>query len=303
MRIFMSHASQDKAFVQAAQARLPAHVRVWLDVDQLYAGHRLSDELRHAVLDENDYVIVFVSEHTLQSAWVGREVVWALEREADLGRPFVVPVMLPGVPLDAAPAGDFAPLWQRIYLQGGDGPAAVGDALGRHLFGLVSAWIETAGDSSRRRFIARLRADLTGFADAAHLMLGVMRNPIPVLAQDADALAALQQHVGDYGRCSDPLIARLPLVRTRARDLFGSNLASEVDRLLTMLEEKVYRGRLFDLNAVLESVNGYETSLQGHATRLKAAEAQREQRLDAAHTVLQQFTRKTLSVMDKLERE
>src|SRR6478735_6634416 len=114
MRIFLSHASDDKALVQALQAGWPAHMRVWLDVDQLYAGHRLGEELRRAILDENDYVVVFVSPTSLQSEWVAQELAWALEVEADIGRPFVVPVFLAGTP-DAAPPGHaFAPLWQRI---------------------------------------------------------------------------------------------------------------------------------------------------------------------------------------------
>ena len=117
MRLFMRNASEDKPFVQALQAALPAHVRVWLDVENLYAGHSLSDELRRAVLDENDYLVLFVSPHSLQSDWVAQEMRWALEREADLLRPFVVPVFLSGTTEEPPAGSQFAPLWKRTYLK------------------------------------------------------------------------------------------------------------------------------------------------------------------------------------------
>lgn len=303
MRIFLSHDSADKPYVTAVQAAMPPHVRVWLDVQQLYAGHRLGDELRRAVLDENDYVVVFVSPRSLASEWVARELAWALEREGDLRRPFVVPVMLPDTALDATPPPAFAPLWQRIYLEGGDDPAEAGHRLAAQLFALASEWIELAGDSSRARFIARLRADLTQFENLAHRMLAALRNPIPVLATREDAQQVLIAAVDAYSRFGDALMGRLGPLQSRVRDLFGGNLAAEADRLFHDLEHKVYRGRLFALNDVVADINRYDGALDGDAAALAAAEDAREAALAAAEKALAQCTRAAAALARKLERE
>jgi hypothetical protein len=301
MRLFLSHASEDKPFVEALRAGLPAHVRVWLDVDNLYAGHRLSDELRRAILDENDYVALFVSPRSLQSDWVARELDWALEREADLVRPFVVPVFLPGTSEVAPSEGPFAALWQRIYVRCPDDAAEGAEELARHLFALLSEWIETAGDSSRKRFIARLRADLTRFKDDAFLMIAAMGAPLEVLSTRAEAHAQFARTVGAYVQFSDAFIARKDALRAQIHSMFGGYLATECDKLLAFVEEKVFRGRLYELNAVVDAVNAYETSLKDDAAALAAAESDKDKRLAKAHAVLQQMTRRTLDLLAKLE--
>ena len=301
MRLFLSHASEDKPFVEALRAGLPAHVRVWLDIDNLYAGHRLSDELRRAILDENDYVALFVSPRALHSDWVARELAWALERETDLLRPFVVPVFLPGTP-DAAPGdGPFAALWQRIYLKCPDDAAQGAVELARHLFALLSEWIEPAGDSSRKRFIARLRADLTRFKDEAFLMLAAMGVPLEVLCTREEAHAQFARTVAAYVQFSDAFIARKDTLRAQTHSMFGGFLATECDKLLAFVEEKVYRGRVFELNAVVDAVNAYETSLKEDAAALAAAETDKAVRLAKAHAVLQQMTKRSLELLAKLE--
>jgi hypothetical protein len=301
VRIFLSHASQDKPFVQAIQACLVPHIRVWLDVEHLYAGNRLSDELRKAILDENDYTIVFVSPNSIASDWVARELAWALEREADLGRPFVVPVFLPGAPVDAAPPGPFAPLWQRIYMVSPVEPAAAAADLSHHLFALLSDWVEQAGDSSRNRFVARLRADLTEFKDRAFLMLAAMGAPIEMLATHSEAHATFARTVDAYVRFSDDFIARKDSLRAQVHSMFGGFVAAETDKALAFVENKVYRGRLFELNAVVDSVNAFEARLQTDPVALQEAEARKADLLAKAHPVLQQMTKRTLALLDMLQ--
>lgn len=303
MRLFLSHASDDKAFVQAVQDALPPHVHVWLDVDNLYAGHQLRDELRRAVLDDNDYVAVFVSPRSLRSQWVARELGWALEREADLRRPFVVPLLLRDAP-EAAPAdAPFAALWSRIYLRCGDAAADAGRQLAHHLFALLSEWIETAGDSSRRRFIAALRGDLTRFKDDAFLMLAAMGVPLQVLATRDEAHAQLARGVAAYVQFSDAFIARKDALRAQAHNLFGGYLAAEFDKLLVFVEEKLYRGSLFALNRVVDAVNAFDGTLRHDAVALAAAEADKGQRIDKARKALQQLTRQSLALVAKLEQQ
>jgi hypothetical protein len=303
MRIFLSHASEDKPQVQAMQANLPGHVQVWLDVEQLYAGQQLGEELRRAILDENDYVVVFVSPRSLMSEWVAQELSWALEVEADLGRTFVVPVFLPRTP-DAPPEGSpFALLWQRIFLRCPEDAAEAGTALSAHLFALASAWIEVNGGSSRKRFIARLRRDLTRFKDDAYLMLAAMGVPIEVLATREEAHAQFARTIGDYVQFSAAFVARKDGLREQIQSLFGGYLAAEAEKLLAYIEQKVYRGRLYELNAVVDAVNAFENRLRNDPEALALAEADKSRRLEAARKVLEPMTKRSLELLSKLEIE
>ena len=313
MRLFLSHASEDKPFVESLRDGLPGHVRAWLDVDQLYAGHSLSEELRRAILDENDYVVVFVGPHSLQSDWVAQELSWALEVEADIGRPFVVPLFLQGTP-EQPPAGSaFAPLWQRIYLPCPADAAAAASALASQLFALASEWIEKAEGSSRKRFIDRLRRDLTRFKDDAYLMLASMGVPIEVLAtreeahaqfaQATSAYAQFAQATGTYAQFAEAFIQRKDGLREQIHGMFGGYLAAEAEKLLAFIDEKVFRGRLYDLNAVVDCINTFATQLPDDRAVLAAADADKAGRLLAARKVLDQMSKRSLDLLAKLELE
>lgn len=303
MRLFLSHASEDKPFVEALRGGLPGHVKVWLDVDQLYAGHSLSEELRRAILDENDYVVVFVGPHSLQSAWVAQELAWALEVEADIGRPFVVPLFLPGTPGQPPQGSAFAPLWQRIYLECPPEPAAAAAALAAQLFALASEWVEKAEGSSRKRFIDRLRRDLTRFKDDAYLMLAAMGVPIEVLATREEAHAQFAQTTSIYTQFADSFTKRKDGLREQIHSLFGGYLAAEAEKLLAFIDEKVYRGRVYDLNAVVDAINTFATKLPDDRAVLAAADADKAQRLAAARKVLDQMSKRSLDLLAKLELE
>lgn len=97
MKIFFSHSSRDNALVRDVKSRLPKHVKVWLDESELLTGMDVESSLRSAINEEADYVVVFLSRTAIQSEWVSRELSWALSREKELGREFVLPVMLDNI--------------------------------------------------------------------------------------------------------------------------------------------------------------------------------------------------------------
>ncbi len=301
MRVFLSHASADKSFVRAVQAALPPHVRTWLDVQELYAGHELRAELRQAVFDDTDYVVLFVSPRALDSEWVARELGWAIEREADLGRPFVVPVFLADTPAAAPAAGALAPMWSRIHIRATDDANAAAAEVARHLFALVSDWIEKTGDSSRKRFITRLRADLTEFKDRAYLMVAAMGASIEMMASHEEAHATFANCVTAYVSFSDDFIGRKDALRAQAHELFGGYVAAQTDQTLAFIESKVYRGHLFDLNAIVDDVNAFERSLKSDALALAAAQDRKQALLAKAQQVLQQMTKRSLALIDMLQ--
>jgi hypothetical protein len=94
MKIFLSHASRDKALVREIRNHLPEHVRSWLDEKQLLIGDDLGGSIKKAIEADTDYVIIFLSRDSVTSKWVKRELAWALKREKQLGRPFVLPMLL-----------------------------------------------------------------------------------------------------------------------------------------------------------------------------------------------------------------
>jgi hypothetical protein len=94
VKIFLSHASRDKQTVTAFKNRLPESLHKWLDVDQLVWGEPLERSLADAIQADVDYFVIFLAADSLESAWVTRELSWALMRESQLKRQFVLPIRL-----------------------------------------------------------------------------------------------------------------------------------------------------------------------------------------------------------------
>lgn len=94
MKIFLSHSSREKPLIRAIVPELPSYIGRWLDEEQLFFGADVDASLKSAIQDQSDFVILFVSREAVDSSWVQRELKWALEREKEIGRPFVLPVVL-----------------------------------------------------------------------------------------------------------------------------------------------------------------------------------------------------------------
>jgi prolyl-tRNA editing enzyme YbaK/EbsC (Cys-tRNA(Pro) deacylase) len=94
MRIFLSHSSRAKPWVRQITDHFPPWIKTWVDEDQLLFGSELAPSLREAINAEADYVVLFFDRDAADSKWVKREVAWALEREEQLDRTFVLPVLL-----------------------------------------------------------------------------------------------------------------------------------------------------------------------------------------------------------------
>ena len=100
MKIFLSHASQSKPIVKGIIKYLPPNVSTWLDENDLLWGDALTVTFESAIKGDVDYVILFVSEMAARSEWVHREMSWALEREKELKRVFLLPVYLRSDPVN-----------------------------------------------------------------------------------------------------------------------------------------------------------------------------------------------------------
>lgn len=100
-KVFISHSSQDDGFVRdlrAALADLGRHG--WIDSRELRGGDPLWSEIERAIEEASAFAVV-VSTDGLQSAWVGKELVRALELRKERGKDAfpVVPLSLNGTKL------------------------------------------------------------------------------------------------------------------------------------------------------------------------------------------------------------
>ena len=105
MRIFLSHASRDKATIREFKSHLPGFLDTWLDEDSLSWGTSFPAALKSSIQSGVDFLIIFLDNNALKSTWVKQELEWALEREQELKRTFVLPILLPEVDLENLPIG------------------------------------------------------------------------------------------------------------------------------------------------------------------------------------------------------
>jgi hypothetical protein len=103
MRIFLSHRSRDKALVREFKDYLPRFLDTWLDEDSLSWGEFFPETLKSTIQSGVDFLIIFLDEQALKSNWVMQELDWAFEREKELKRIFVLPILLEDIPKDNLP--------------------------------------------------------------------------------------------------------------------------------------------------------------------------------------------------------
>jgi hypothetical protein len=85
-KLFISHSSQDDAFVRALQQVLgDLKLDVWIDSRELRGGDPLWPVIAKAIDDALAYAVV-VSPDAMQSKWVGRELRHALDLQKLRGR-------------------------------------------------------------------------------------------------------------------------------------------------------------------------------------------------------------------------
>ncbi len=100
-KLFISHSSQDDAFVRELRAALADHGQEgWIDSRELRGGDPLWAEIQKAIEDASAYAVV-VSTDALQSKWVGKELRHALEVQKQRGKDKfpVIPLSLNGTRL------------------------------------------------------------------------------------------------------------------------------------------------------------------------------------------------------------
>ena len=91
--VFISYSHEDATFVDKLYDRLgKENVRVWLDRHDMIAGDMQRQVTR--ALRLNDVVVIVLSEHSVESAWVEKELEDALKKEKAEKRHVLCPVAL-----------------------------------------------------------------------------------------------------------------------------------------------------------------------------------------------------------------
>ena len=100
-KLFISHSSQDDAFVRGLQRGLgDLKHDVWIDSRELRGGDLLWPEIQKVIEDASAYAVV-VSPASLQSRWVGKELRRALDMQKQRGKDKfpIIPLSLDGTKL------------------------------------------------------------------------------------------------------------------------------------------------------------------------------------------------------------
>ena len=224
MRVFISHAWQDKPLALAL-AKLPDFVEAWVDVRELLGGQTLDPTIVRAIEDSHVF-IVLLSRISLAKAWVAKEVEWALRREAQKDRVFVLPVLIePGITLGSCEP-PFAAFAERLYIDASDtsepGLEKSRAAIGQTLFHWASDWLEQMeprGDSNHH-FAEALEADLAEYQTRLFAVKAALAWPLPTLVQD-DAVAHLVKVKDEYNVFTERFMPRLTDADGEIRQRFG----------------------------------------------------------------------------------
>lgn len=150
MRIFLSHQSRHKPLVREFKHHLPTFLHPWLDEESLTWGATLDKELRSAIQSSVDFLIILLDKETLNSAWVKQELEWAMQRENELSRSFVLPILLETVPRDSLPLGLSDRLHLRLADYNRESVESLAQRASQQLFQLVATSYSNVDDVAPR---------------------------------------------------------------------------------------------------------------------------------------------------------
>ena len=308
MKIFLSHASESKPLVERLTEPLPPHVVIWLDRHMMAPGQRFGPRIEAAIRRDCDFVLVFIDEHALGSDWVKRETALALQRQSDLQRTYLLPVLLQPVGAERMKEIGIDPE-ELLYLDAtdhsDDGIARASRTLADELFKHCSVLIESLRNADRRQFLDSFSAEVTEYKQVAFQWQASMGNSLTVLSVNQAAFDHVRDCVAAYNAVSKRFIPRLAMHRDRItaawRDRRG--LCDDVREVIASIENDVFRGAMFKLNEVLETIHRLDAAGGAAADEMARLDAEKEALNEAARVALERMTRQTAEIVGDLERE
>jgi len=95
-KVFVSHSSEDKAFVRRLVSDLESRgIPVWYDEFDLRVGDSLGQRIGQGI-EESGWLLVVLSEHSVQSPWVQKELNAAFALEMSRRDVFILPAVIDG---------------------------------------------------------------------------------------------------------------------------------------------------------------------------------------------------------------
>jgi len=100
MKIFLSYSTKDEQIVRRLEKYISKEIiETWIDHKAIGGGSDLTRAIKNGI-NNSDVYFVFVSQNSLNSNWVDKEIAWAMKREEKLKYEFIVPVILEKEALD-----------------------------------------------------------------------------------------------------------------------------------------------------------------------------------------------------------
>jgi TIR domain-containing protein len=102
-RVFISHSSADKDFVQLVATELcKVAFETWFDKEQILVGDDVLDKLGEG-LQTMDFLVFVISRKALQSRWVDRELKFAARKEIENKQILILPFIIDDTPSTRLP--------------------------------------------------------------------------------------------------------------------------------------------------------------------------------------------------------
>lgn len=96
-QIFICHGKRDKPavreFINHVESFIPGTTH-WLDEQNLKAGDAFETAIRQAIGRKDQFFLAFLSDRSIASPWVQRELRWAIAEQSKHGRTMIIPVIL-----------------------------------------------------------------------------------------------------------------------------------------------------------------------------------------------------------------
>ena len=92
--VFLSHSSKDKKFIRRLAADLESRgIGVWLDEQQIQVGDSINDRISQGLAD-SDYLLIALSEYSVSSEWVKKELNAMMIQEIQAKKVKILPIKI-----------------------------------------------------------------------------------------------------------------------------------------------------------------------------------------------------------------
>ncbi len=305
MKIFLSHASENKDIVRQFKSHMPDHVQVWLDEKELTVGSWLSASIEDAITKECDFFVVFLGRDAQQSDWVKREIELALQREKDIDRTFLLPILLEEMDGNVLGINVREKFYSECYSRSPTGIAGTAQKFLADLFKLISAYIEGNRIPPAWYCLREMQNDLMEYKRLAYMLHASLGDSIRVLSSNEDAFDSFATAVGNYNDFTDKFILRLPNFINRMRSYWNDTDVEDTAKFFRYIQKEAYHGKIYALNDIREKIMSIVFHKDGDRDQLLDADEfdhKKDQLLGNAIVVLENISSRSLKTIDRLKK-